>query len=249
MFLTQKSKSIAMCPIFIVFAYCAVQCASQIKNCEQQFSEANSDENIIMFVDETGSMISHRQELIETYNNFLKTQSKSNPNRKFTVIFFNTQFSIHEYTKISKAPLLTDNIWDEGMTVYNPGYNSHIYNTLGCALHGYHGVKSGDCNAKTRVVLFSNGQNLNENEDIYDQNEVKDIISGLRGNCSWKFNFVGMIQDSYEENKLRSWAEDIGFTAEEISVTVSEDVGLTRKRRSGAIQRVFLEVEEALKRK
>ena len=152
--------------------------------------------------------------MIQQYNKWLDEQKYKNPNRKFSVIFFNTKFSIFEYKKISDAPKLTDNRWDNGMTVYNPGYNSHIYNTLGCVLQYYQGVEKqnnppgyyGQCDAKTRVVLFSNGQNLNQNKDIYTRGEIYDIVTDLKSNagCDWRFNFIGLARSASEKRVLKS---------------------------------------------
>jgi len=238
------------------------QCATQIRDCEMQV-DGDDREHIIMFIDETGSMIVHRQELIEQYNEFLTNQQSRNADRRFTVIFFNTQFSIFEYSKISDAPLLTDNRWDEGMTVYNPGYNSHIFNTLGCVLHHLQGEAADSaesCEAKNRVILFSNGQNLNKNEDIYSRSEVHDIISGLRdgvdsAHCDWRFNFVGMARDDESGAGLFYWANGIGFNDDEITVTnerVEDNVARYKLARTSPlipIQKVFIEVDEALQRK
>merc|ERR1719436_1167694 len=93
----------------------------------------------------------------------------------------------------------------------NPGYNTHLYNAIGCALDTYDSIDD------VFFFILSDGGNRNSKLDIYSSAEIRRMIQAKR-NQNWIFKFMGAVTRGRSENELRKQVQDMGFNDEEIMI-------------------------------
>merc|ERR1712048_1327406 len=178
----------------------------------------------LIFLDETGSMQKlgnaesnekkGRQIIIEEMNKFIKElkQDGASSESPITIVHFNKQADWRRYEKISDVPVYTKKI-------YNPGYPTNLYDTLGCVLSTY---AESYPNEILKVFVISDGvhqMNSRERrkygEPVHSKNDVNGIITELKDNNQWEFEFYAVSSPS-KKQEMKNQAKNLGFVGREI---------------------------------
>lgn len=176
---------------------------------EPETDTPDEEVHVVLLMDETGSMQPNRQKLIDAYNeHIIQNKNKWTNNGKKTVTYtyasFNTEMKIHEWGPITNAKKLTR----EG---YNPGYNTRLYDAVGCIADKY---------GHENDVIFnvwSDGRNHQREAQIYNVADVADVISSRRGN-NWKMYFMGCGKDQAAAAGIKDAANKMGFYSNEVTL-------------------------------
>jgi len=181
----------------------------------------DSEKAIIVMLDETGSMQSiggrgkGRGVVLNKMESFRRMLNKKVKNDRLsdqpiTFVTFNEKARWNTYESIDQWPALDGNS-------YNPGYQTNLYDTMGCVLSEY---KSRHPNHEASVYLISDGihqmKRRKAKQVAYKEHEVNTMVEDLR-NEGWNFNFYGATDESKKE-KLKEHAIDLGFRAAETLV-------------------------------
>ena len=103
----------------------------------------------------------------------LKENSKSTEIR-FTLATFNVRVKINDYMDLTQASDLTTH-------QYNPGYNTNLFDTVGCLCSKY------SDNDNVEVYVMSDGEHRISTNSAYSVNDVKEVTDKLRNEKNWQF--------------------------------------------------------------
>merc|ERR1712226_1816559 len=106
----------------------------RVTNPGKNRSKTDARTRIIIVVDETGSMSSHTDVTISSYNEWLdsnRTKEESEDDfPRFTLVKFNTSSSLAEYESVEKAPRLTKEN-------YSPNDMTALHDAIGSTINSY----------------------------------------------------------------------------------------------------------------
>jgi len=201
----------------------------------QNFEPAHPDPDLVMtfqhfifLLDHTGSMQPVRNAVIKNYNEkFLprfKGARDTTKRIKYTFASFNENMVITSYEDLFDAVELD-------RRSYNPGYNTRLYDSVGCLLDKY-----SDENNVFFYVL-SDGKNNWHEEDIFTAPQVKERVQRMKDEQDWKFEFFGAISDDTEREELKEDAEAMGWDEADGEITFFERNEKSLKSGFGKIRR------------
>lgn len=142
----------------------------------------NTDADIIVILDRSGSMSSTRQATIDGYNEFLAEQKKLGGDVAFTLIQFDDQYEEHH-----KAVRL-QNVPELDLATYSPRGSTALYDAIGKTLAGAKESRQTVC------VIITDGYENASRE--WTQALVFAEIEKLQGG-KWDFMFLGANQDAF----------------------------------------------------
>jgi len=132
-------------------------------------------------------------------------------NQPITFVTFNEKATWASYDSIDQWPVVS-------RANYNPGYQTNLYDTMGCVLSEY---RSRHPNQKVSVYLISDGIHaLNGNKRQvagYTESEIEDMVEDLRSEGLWDFHFYGATTEDKKDD-LKQQALDLGFRIAERKV-------------------------------
>lgn len=175
---------------------------------------------IIMLVDETGSMSSHKQVTISSFNEWLDTnrtkESDEDQFPRFTLVKFNTITKLQEFDSVETAPELTNNN-------YSPANMTALYDALGETLENYETEKN-----NIMVIITDGAENSSKK---WTQKMVQNKIKLFTDEKGWIFHYLGANQDA--------WAvgQSIGISDKKFTNSYSADNdGFKHVFRQSAVQ-------------
>lgn len=146
---------------------------------------------IVILMDESGSMDRVSYEAVDGYNKFLESQRGTDA--KISVVLFNEKPKrIRDREPLSQTPYLSTQD-------YRPNGGTAIYDSVWEALE-YHVGKYESEEKKPDVIflLLTDGQDL---DSSIDPSQVKKRVMWVRENYKWKFWLIGVGNSSYETAK------------------------------------------------
>merc|ERR1711972_1020681 len=185
-------------------------------------TEAPQEKAIIVMLDATGSMkhiggIYKGQDVVvkkmEMFRNMLnkKIQKDRVNDQPLTFVTFHESATMTSYNSIKEWPSISKRN-------YNPGYQTNLYDSMGCVLSEY---KSKNPGQQVSVYLISDGiHQLGPKKRAnvaYEAEEINEMVEDLRGVSNWNFHFYGATTDS-KKAELKEEAINLGFRAAEIAV-------------------------------
>ncbi len=158
-------------------------------------------ENFITFVlDETGSMMSIKDDTIGGFNQFLAEMKKPGPEgtpdilTRFTLVKFdsNHQTVVHKGVAISQVPDLTPE-------TYSPGASTPLIEACVKAIRATEKAISGEGESEQRVqiVIQTDGQENASGAEY--TNEVLNKLIKEKTEAGWLFIFLGAGQDAFAQ--------------------------------------------------
>ena len=147
----------------------------------------SSRNDIIMFIDESGSMTEMGKEPVEAVNAFIEEQKKVEDDSTITIYKFNTNYTEFCVDK----PLKEFDVFDN----YNPSGMTSLYDAIGNCISKKEKTKGVTC-----LIITDGKDNASKK---YNKKSVSKLIKNTEGELGWKYIYLGANQDSFEEgNKL-----------------------------------------------
>lgn len=178
---------------------------------------------IVLILDESGSMQSQTGKVLEGYNEFIDLQKKTPGEAKFTLIKFDTKYDIvYNGIDIKNVPLLTNEI-------YQPGGMTALLDATGRAIDEV-GKRLSNLNENERpekviFCIITDGEENSSRE--YTSKQVSEKIAHQEEKYNWQFIFIGANQDSWDTaNSLNIGSSNIrgsgavNYSQDNINVTL-----------------------------
>lgn len=152
--------------------------------------------NVVVIIDQSGSMSSLKNEVINNFNEFIEEQQKSEGEIELTTVFFNSHINkFCESADIKHTKKLTS---DD----YNPSSMTRLYDAIGITLDE-HKAKMKELPKKERpekniLVIITDGQENSSRE--YQKEDITKKIAKLEKK-NWLVMYLGANQDSFAESK------------------------------------------------
>jgi len=132
-------------------------------------------QNIILILDESGSMCDLTENTLGMVNNFINDQKNKNPNAILSLFLFNNNMrEIYKSVNIQNVPKFTD---------YHPGGPTALYDTVGNIIveHSY----------KYNVTMLIVTDGEDNSSRLYTQGNVANFVNSLQKERGWQFLFFG----------------------------------------------------------
>ena len=148
---------------------------------------SNSEVDIIMVLDRSGSMASTIEETIAGFNSFIKEQKKAGENGKVSLFQFDNEFDIiHNGISLSKVPELTTK-------TFVPRGSTALYDAVGRSINTA-AERYGDKTPDTVLfVILTDGMENASKE--FKAEDIKKLIE-KKTDEGWQFIFVGADKDA-----------------------------------------------------
>lgn len=142
--------------------------------------------NIIVLLDESGSMFNVKDETIKMINSFLHEQKIKNSTSMFSMYLFGTNIrSVCENVNIQNVPQFTD---------YYPKGATLLYDTIGQVIVHYQHTYD------TIVLIITDGEdNLSK---LYTPEKVRELVLLMQREKGWTFFFFGATDELVEQARL-----------------------------------------------
>jgi len=151
--------------------------------------------HITFLLDASGSMGSIKSDTIGGFNSFLDDQKKESGECTVSLIQFNTSNSynlINDFSKISDVVYLTD-------TNYMTKSGTPLFDSLGKAINdiGSKLSKMDESYRPSKVIFVILTDGEENSSTIYNNNNIKDMITKQESVYNWKFVYLGANQDAF----------------------------------------------------
>lgn len=148
--------------------------------------------DLVMILDQSGSMHSLTSDTIGGYNSMVDKQRKSGTDVSVTTVLFNNkETTLYDRKPIADVPVLTEK-------EYSPQNMTALLDATGNTLSRMKSKKGiNDKGNKVIVVLITDGMENASKE--YKRADVKKIISDLQEKQGWEFIFLGANIDAAVE--------------------------------------------------
>jgi uncharacterized protein YegL len=178
--------------------------------------------NIVILLDESGSMDDIKTEIIKSLNNFIKEQKqvKSEKQCKFSLIKFNHNINrIVQNKKIEEVTLLMPED-------YNPNGRTALYDAIGSTIDRYKNMKD------LLMVIVTDGEE-NASTD-YKSHEINSMIENKKKYDGWTYvylsndlktqkqgNNIGITKSACATNAVRKTADFGNYISKDLNNAVS----------------------------
>jgi len=181
-----------------------------------------NSQDIIIILDESGSMFTMNDEVLQSINDFIQIQ-KTNDNSKFSIWKFNTCVNLVINNLEIKSYDLNNLKNDLN---YKPCGMTALYDAIGFAIENKNKISN---EKDVTCVIITDGL---ENSSInFSKEHIKNIINEYEKDFNWNFIYLGANQDSFQEgncigidiHRCANFTTDEGNLSQ-IMRTISEDV-------------------------
>lgn len=147
---------------------------------------------IVVVLDESGSMHSIETDATGGFNKFLEEQKAIPGEANITVVKFNTVAApLYEGVRLADAKTLDK-------TNYKPGGNTALYDAVGQAVDNLGkrlaAMNEADRPGKVIMVIITDGEENSSKE--YRQDRIKQMVEHQRSVYKWEFVFLAANQDA-----------------------------------------------------
>merc|ERR1711981_1200071 len=182
--------------------------------------EDTTQKAIVIVLDETGSMQNlggkgkGRKIVLDKFGQFTRnlmgSVSEGFADRPVTLVTFNVKAKWNSYSSINNFPELT-------RKMYNPGYQTNLYDTLGCVISKY---RSENPSQSVDFFVISDGVHKMKRKEQhlveYTPADINEMVDELRQD-NWDFRFYGASNPKAKE-ALKKEAAGLGFRKAELKV-------------------------------
>lgn len=175
---------------------------------------------LIVIIDESGSMGNVKSDTIGGFNSFLETHQKLGGDAKLTLVKFDTKYSIvNNGTPVQDVLKLDkDTYYPGGMTALLDAVGKTI-DEVGKRLSG---TPEDERPEKVMVMIITDGEENSSKEYTLDQ--VRNKIKEQQDTWKWEFVFLGADQDAWSNASSMGVHNAVNF--------VQADMGNTLKKMS-----------------
>jgi len=154
--------------------------------------------DIIVIMDESGSMSSMGSEPLQALNHFIEEQKKTDPTSLFTLYLFSTEIRTPFLNiPLSEVPEVTD---------YKPKTMTALYDCVDLAITSKMATERKE---NVTVVIITDGM---DNKSHTSGRTIREKIANQESQHNWKFIYLAANQDAF------SSAEHINISRERISM-------------------------------
>lgn len=162
------------------------------ENCKKTRKEEIKTLDLVLILDESGSMQGLESDTIGGFNSMIEKQKKLKIDTYVTtVVFSSSSKTLHDRVKIADVKPMTDND-------YRTGGTTALLDAVGIAINNLDKIEN--INAKDHkviVVIITDGQENSSRE--YNKQIIKNLISERQEKYEWDFLFLGANIDSVGE--------------------------------------------------
>ena len=147
--------------------------------------ESKERKDIVIVLDESGSMSVMGKEPVEAINMFLNEQKKLDiKGSTLTLYKFNTNVTkVYEDSKLEDFEKFSD---------YNPKGMTALYDAIGKAIED-----KKDITNDVTFLIITDGENNSSKE--YNRVNINNLVDKMKKENNWDFTFLGANQDSYKQ--------------------------------------------------
>lgn len=175
---------------------------------------------LIVIIDESGSMGNVKSDTIGGFNSFLETHQKLGGDAKLTLVKFDTKYSIVNNGTPVQDVLKLDN------DTYSPGGMTALLDAVGKTIDEVgkrlSGTPEEERPEKVMVMIITDGEENSSRE--YSHGHVKNKIKEQQEKYKWEFVFLGADQDAWSNAGAIGVHNAVNF--------VQADMGNTLKKMS-----------------
>ena len=171
---------------------------------------------LIVILDESGSMCNVKNDTIGGFNTFLETHQKLPGEALLTLIKFDSEYDIvHNGVDVrSVEPLNKD--------TYTPGGMTALLDAVGRAIDEvgkrYDNAKEEEKPGKVIFLITTDGEENSSKE--YKLEAVKEKIQRRQTENEWEFIFMGANQDAWRTGGSMGIASNVNYVVDDISKTM-----------------------------
>ena len=158
--------------------------------------QSRSTTEIVLVLDESGSMESYRDEAINGLNNFIQRQRQALGEASITVVTFSYPSSIR--LVVDAEPITT--VCPFSRANYRPDGNTALFDAIAKSIIATNtrlaSLPATEQPSKVIFCIFTDGQE-NSSRD-FEQEDVKAMITEQEDKYHWDFLYLGANQDAYK---------------------------------------------------
>ena len=146
----------------------------------------DSSVDIIVLLDESGSMSSMGKEPVDSINEFIRDQKAIQDNSTFSLYTFNSRLK-HVWVNVR--------LQDVGRFEYdqfNPASMTALYDAMGQVMDN---KKNSSRNRNVVMVILTDGEENSSKE--YNKQTINKMTNALKSYYNWRFVYLGANQDSF----------------------------------------------------
>lgn len=173
---------------------------------EKKNKKKNLEAYDLFILDKSSSMQSKKQTTIDGFNNLIDeledTSKKKNIKSYCSLLQFSSAYKNMTFDYINTP---CNNVKRLNSSSYQPSGMTALYDAIGFGITQLKNISKGGKDISIAVYIFTDGE---ENDSkIYDQSQIRELITDVRDNLNWTVNFIG----AGEERVVRKAAQSIGI--------------------------------------
>lgn len=171
---------------------------------------------LIVVIDESGSMSSVRGDTIGGYNTFVETHQKLPGEAKLTLVKFNSNYEIvHDGVDVKDVPPLTE-------ATYIPSDMTALLDAIGKTIDtvGKRLAKTPEDERPEKVIFAIITDGAENVSKEYTQEQVKQKTTHQREKYGWEFIFMGADQDAWGNGRGMGVTSSVNFTQRDMGKTI-----------------------------
>ena len=185
---------------------------------------------IIIVLDESGSMNGCKNDTIGGFNNFVESQKKLPGTAKLTLVKFNTEYDVVlNGIDIQNVQPLTD-------ATYGPGGMTALLDATGRAIDevGKRLASTSEDERPERVmaIIITDGKENSSRE--YTGVQIKEKVENQKKQFNWEFIFMGANIDAWSVGSSLGSSINVNFNVKDMSRSMKAASVNTAYHRSGA---------------
>ena len=171
---------------------------------------------LIVILDESGSMGSLTNDTIGGFNTFLETHQKLPGEALLTLVKFNTEYNI----VCNGADVRSVKPLDK--KTYTPGGGTALLDAVGRAIDEvgkrYDGFKKKEKPGKVIFLIITDGEENSSKE--YKIEAIKEKTKKRQSENEWEFIFMGANQDAWQAGGSMGFTSNVNYVANDINKTM-----------------------------
>jgi uncharacterized protein YegL len=167
---------------------------------------------VVVVMDESGSMASVVNDVVGGFNTFVEDQKKEKGDCNLTLVKFNTEVSVVYEGKDIQGVI------DLDRTSYTPGGSTALFDAIVKSIKGLkdrQAKKTWGQGAKPKVLflIMTDGEE-NASQECRSKDELKKIIEDVKKNDKFEFMYIGANQDAFANGNSMGIAHTMSYTSD-----------------------------------
>jgi len=162
--------------------------------------------SIIILLDQSGSMLSLRNDVIKGFNNFLNEQKKSSGESVLTLCVFSTDnIIVYDWEKLSNIHYLDGD--------YSPIGGTALLDAMGTTIEkvGRRLYETSEKDRPSKIIFVVITDGKDNSSAIFNLDKVKNMVRHQQSKYNWNFIFFGANIDAIIEGNLLGITNNINY--------------------------------------